>query len=149
MKEQEVTKMELLLTINDNIVVQRFFNVRGFNPNAKNSVELHNYMQQVTEYLKHELKTRTVDYMLENSYQIMEDPTVLNTDRTDGPEMFNIFLKYNERTIYQCQFDSKLYPPKVRYTVDVRSELKNILTTLTDIFSSKNLTFEYGEVSLS
>lgn len=149
MKDQEVTKMELLLTINENIVVQRFFNVRGFNPNAKNSVELHEYMQDVTEYLKHELKTRTVDYMLENSYQIMEDATVLNTDRTEGPEMFNIFLKYNERTIYQCQFDSKLYPPKVRYTVDVRSELKNILSTLTDIFSSKNLTYQYGEVTLA
>lgn len=149
MKELEATKMELLLTINDNIVVQRFFNVRGFNPNAKNSVELHEYMQNITDYLKHELKTRTVDYMLENSYQIMEDQTILNTDRTDGPEMFNIYLKHNERTIYQCQFDSKLYPPKVRYTVDVRSELKNILSTLTDIFSSKNLTFEYGEVTLA
>ena len=148
MKEQELTKMELLLTINDNIVVQRFFNVKGFNPKSKNSMELHNYMQGVVEYLKDELKTRTIDYMLENSYQIMEDQTILNTDRTQGPELFNVYLKCDDRTFYHCQFDSKLYPPKVRYTVDVRSGLKNILTTLTDIMSSKNLTFNYIDVSL-
>ena len=148
MKEQELTKMELLLTINDNIVVQRFFNVKGFNPKSKNSIELHEYMQGVVEYLKDELKTRTIDYMLENSYQIMEDPNVLNTDRTQGPELFNIYLKCDDRNFYHCQFDSKLYPPKVRYTVDVRSGLKNILATLTDIMSSKNLTFNYIDVSL-
>ena len=46
MKEQESTKMEFLLTLNDNIVVQRFFNVRGYNPKAKNSLELYYYIRQ-------------------------------------------------------------------------------------------------------
>ena len=32
MREQEMTKVEFLLMCNDNIVVQRFFNVKGFNP---------------------------------------------------------------------------------------------------------------------
>ena len=45
MKEQDSTKMEFLLTLNDNIVVQRFFNVRGYNPKAKNSVELYEYIK--------------------------------------------------------------------------------------------------------
>lgn len=149
MKEQELSKLELLLTINENIVVQRFFNVREFNPKAKNSIQLHEYMQEVVSYLKQELKNRTIDYMLENSYQIMEDETVLNTDRTTGPELFNVYLKYNDKSFYHCQFDSKLYPPKVRYTVDVRSQLKNILGMLTDIMSSKNLTYNYMDVNLA
>jgi len=148
MKEQDSTKMEFLLTLNDNIVVQRFFNVKGFNPKSKSSIELHEYMQDVVDYLQSELKTRTIDYMLENSYQIMEDPTILNTDRTNGPELFNIYLKCEDKTFYHCQFDSKLYPPKVRYTVDVRSGLKNILSTLTDIMSSKNLTYNFLDVTL-
>ena len=49
MKEQESTKMEFLLTLNDNIVVQRFFNVRGYNPMAKNSLELYDYIRQFKE----------------------------------------------------------------------------------------------------
>lgn len=148
MKEQELVKMELLLTINNNIVVQRFFNVRNFNPKSKKSMELHEYMSEVMDNLKHELKTKTIDYMLANGYDIMEDPTMLNTDRTDGPELFNIYLKDNDKIFYQCQFDSKLYPPKVRYTVDVRSELKNILNNLTDIMSSKKLTYNFLDISL-
>ena len=34
MKEQESTKLEFLMMVNDNIIVQRFFNVRDYNPNA-------------------------------------------------------------------------------------------------------------------
>jgi hypothetical protein len=49
MKEQESTKMEFLMTLNDNIVVQRFFNVRGFNPEAKNSLELYHFMRYLKE----------------------------------------------------------------------------------------------------
>ena len=51
MKEQDSTKMEFLLTLNDNIVVQRFFNVRGYNPKAKNSVELYEYIKGLKEEL--------------------------------------------------------------------------------------------------
>ena len=35
MKEQDSTKLEFLLKVNENIIVQRFFNVRGYNPKAK------------------------------------------------------------------------------------------------------------------
>ena len=31
MKEQESTKLEFLMMVNDNIIVQRYFNVRNFN----------------------------------------------------------------------------------------------------------------------
>jgi len=40
-------------------------------------------------------------------------------------------------------FDAKLYPPKIRYTVDIRPFLKGILFGLTDVLSSRNLTHEY------
>lgn len=148
MKDQEFTKLELLLTINNNIVVQRFFNVRDFNPDSKNSMEVYEYMDYFVSNMKEDLKTRTIDYMLENQFEIIDDPTILNTDRTDGPEMFNIFIKHSDKIFYQCQFDSKLYPPKIRYTVDVRSELKTALKDLTDIMSSKNLTTEYLNINL-
>ena len=47
MREQEITKIEFLLTLNDNIIVQRFFNVRGYNPIAKNSVDLYEYIKSL------------------------------------------------------------------------------------------------------
>jgi hypothetical protein len=54
-----------------------------------------------------------------------------------------------DEIIFHRIFDGKLYPPKVRYTVDVRPSLKNILKGLTDIFSGENLYFEYMAYDLS
>ena len=35
MKDQESVKLEFLMMVNDNIIVQRFFNVREFNNRVK------------------------------------------------------------------------------------------------------------------
>ena len=40
MKEQDLTKLEFLMMVNDNIIVQRYFNVRDYNPEARYSTEL-------------------------------------------------------------------------------------------------------------
>ena len=149
MKEQDSTKMEFLLTLNDNIVVQRFFNVRGFNPRAKNSVDLYEYIKSLKEELQYYLKMKTVIYMMDNQEAINYDPKIMETSFTDEPEIFNIFVKVGEQTICHRVFDGKLFPPKVRYTVDVRPFLKDVLRELTDIFSENKLTYKYLEFDLS
>jgi hypothetical protein len=143
MKEQDITKMEFLLTLNDNIIVQRFFNVKGYNPKAKNSIDLYDFMKDVKESLHYALKMKTVVYMIDNKDAIEHDPSVMNTSYTDGPEYFNLYVKVGEQTICHRIFDGKMYPPKVRYTVDVRPYLKEILRGLTDIFSDYRLSYEY------
>ena len=149
MKEQDSTKMEFLLTLNDNIVVQRFFNVRGYNPKAKNSVELYEYIKGLKEELDYYLKMKTVIYMMDNKESIIYDPKIMETSFTEGPEIFNLFVKVGEQTICQRIFDGKKFPPKVRYTVDVRPFLKDVLRELTDIFSNQELSFKYLEFDLS
>ena len=67
MKENhDITKVEFLITLNDNFVVQRFFNVRGMNQKAKNSLELLNYMNNLSNDLHTKLRNKSVFYMLEN-----------------------------------------------------------------------------------
>ena len=83
--------------------------------------------------------------MLENKYEILENSELLNTSITDGPENFNLIIKLGDMTICQRVFDAKPYPPKVRYTVDLRPKLKGILNDLTDIFSGKNFNYFYPE----
>ena len=149
MKEQDSTKMEFLLTLNDNIVVQRFFNVKGYNPKAKNSLEFYEFIKALSEELHYYLKMKTVVYMLDNKDSIIHDPSIMETSFTEGPEVFNIYVKVNEQTICHRVFDGKMFPPKVRYTVDVRPFLKEVLRELTDIFSSKKLSYQYCELDLS
>jgi hypothetical protein len=149
MKEMDSTKMEFLLTLNDNIVVQRFFNVRNYNPKAKNSLELYEFMKSLSEELHYYLKMKTVVYMMDNRDAIEHDASIMNTSFTDGPEVFNLFVKIGEQTICHRVFDGKRYPPKVRYTVDVRPFLKDVLRELTDIFSNNKLSYKYLEFDLS
>jgi hypothetical protein len=146
MKENNnLTKLEFLLTCNENIVVQRFFNVRNFNKNANKSIELYDYVRSLCDDLEYDLKMRSVVYMLDNEYEIIQNPEVLNTSYTDEDEVFNFFIKADNMTICHRAFNAKLYPPKVRYTVDLRPKLKDILGNLTDIFSGKKFNYFYPE----
>jgi hypothetical protein len=145
MKEQDITKVEFLIMCNENIVVQRIFNVRGFNKNAHKSIEFSNHMKSLNNELMYDLKMRSVVYMLDNQYEILENPEILNTSITDGPEKFNLIIKVGDLTICHRQFDAKPYPPKVRYTVDLRPKLKSIMAELTDIFSGQNFNYSYPE----
>jgi hypothetical protein len=145
MKEQDVTKVEFLLTCNENIVVQRFFNVKGYNKNAYKSEEFYDYIKSLSEELQYDLKMRSVVYLLDNEYEIIENPNVLETSYTDEDENFNLYIKVDNMTICHRVFNAKLYPPKVRYTVDIRPRLKSVLNELTDIFSGRKFNYFYPE----
>jgi len=149
MKEQESIKMEFLLTLNENIVVQRYFNVRGFNPSAKNSIEFYEFIKSLKESLEYYLKMKTVVYMMDNKEAIIHDPKIMETSQTEESEVFNIYVKVGEQTLCHRIFDGKKFPPKVRYTVDVRPFLKDVLRELTDIFSSNELNYKYLNFELA
>ena len=38
---KDITKFEFLLTIDDNIICQRYFNVRNYNPKTRDSIDVH------------------------------------------------------------------------------------------------------------
>ena len=141
-EQQDITKLEFLMTVNDNFIVQRFFNVKDYNPKSSKSAELIDLLNNLVDNLKDDFKMKTVSYMLDNQYQITEDPEILNTSFTDGPEMFNIYIKNGDNIMIHYGFDAKLYPPKIRYTVDIRPYLKSLLNDLTHVMSRKKLTHE-------
>ena len=139
----DVTKLEFLMMVNDNIIVQRFFNVRDFNVDARNSIDFHEYMNDLIDKLNHQLKMKAVSYLLENQFDITNNPNILNTSYVDGPEYFNIYLKQGDKLLCHRRFDAKIYPPKIRYTVDIRQTIKGILSELTSLFSARDLSFDY------
>lgn len=149
MKEQDIVKMEFLITLNNNIVIQRYFNVRGYNSTARVSVDLYEYVRGLVEAFEQTQKMRTVVYMLDNQYDIMEDSTILDTDNTDGPEVFNFYIKIGDQTICHRSLDAKNFPPKIRYTVDIRQEAKSVLRDLTDIFSGREFNTQYLNYTLA
>ena len=148
MKQTDVTKVEFLLTLNDNIIVQRFLNVKNINPTVKKSYELYESVKYFAEELSWFLKTKAIQYLTENQTTITMDPDVMNTSSTDGAEYFNIYIKIADQLVSQRIIDGKLYPPKVRYTFVVRPFIKDYLKELTSVLVSENLTHEYLEKNL-
>ena len=148
MKETDVIKMEFLITLNDNIVIQRYFNVRGYNPMAKSSLNMSYYLKDFVSQFEYDQKMRSVVYLLENQEQIMEDQNVLDTSNTNGSEIFNFYIKVGEQTICHRILNAKIFPPKIRYTVDIRQQVKSVLKDLTDIFSCENFVTTYMNYSL-
>lgn len=148
MKENDLKKLEFLVTLNDNIVVQRYFNVREYNENAGKSIELYSAIKTAVENIQDIMKMKTLNYMSDNYFQIATDENIIETSNTDGPEIFNVYVKDGDKTICHRIFDGKLYPPKIRYTLDIRPILKPLLRNLTDIFSDEELEYNFMNYEL-
>jgi hypothetical protein len=65
---------------------------------------------------------------------------MLETSYTDGPENFNMFIKVDGELICHRQFDAKPYPPKVRYSVDIRDLIPTIISNIQDGLNRKTYT---------
>ena len=55
MRQSDVTKVEFLLTLNSNIIVQRFLNIKGINPDAKDSCELSMSLSSIFQKILHSI----------------------------------------------------------------------------------------------
>lgn len=148
MKEQELVKLEFLITLNNNIVIQRYFNVKNYNQNAERSMDVYEYLRDFSHEFLLDQKMRTTVYMMDLANEIMEDPSILETSMTEGPEVFHFKILKDNATICHRSLDAKIFPPKIRYTVDIRQQVKSVLRDLTDIFSSEELETNYLDYSL-
>jgi hypothetical protein len=140
--QQEITKFEFLLTLDGNIVCQRFFNVKNHIPQSRRSMDLHYYIKEISEEISEDLKIKTSDYLCENQNYFLNLESVEDGEE-DKKEDFLIEIKLNDDVFISRIFPANYYHPKVRYTVDIRPKLKRILSELTDILSTKNLETKY------
>ena len=139
---QELTKLEFLLTLEGNIICQRYFNVRDFNPQATRSMDLHEYVKNICRKISEDLRIKSSNYLCENKEYILGLENV--EDSTNNQEEFFLFeIKQNDHVFIQRIFPASVFHPKVRYTVDIRPMLKTFLTDLTTIMSSEELETSY------
>lgn len=139
---EELTKLEFLLTLEGNIICQRYFNVRDFNPQATRSMDLHEYVKNICRKISEDLRIKSSNYLCENKEYILGLENV--EDSTNNQEEFFLLeIKQNDHVFIQRIFPASVFHPKVRYTVDIRPMLKTFLTDLTTIMSSEELETSY------
>lgn len=141
--KHDIRKICFSLMLNDKIIVQRFFNVINYNYDAHNSMEFKEFIDDIILEFKEYIRDKSIDYMSENQDIIMIDPSIMETSMTDGDENFIFKITLNDMTICHRELNAKLYPPKARYTIDVRPYIKSWLGGMTDILSREDLTYTY------
>jgi hypothetical protein len=147
MSNNEATKLEFLLTLSGNIIVQRFFNVKGYNPNVRRSIELHDNVKKICEEIESDLKEKTLEYLHENQHYFpVFDPS--NNEGPDTEEYFQLEIKQNDDVFISRVFPAHIFHPKVRYSVDIRPILRRVLGDLSETFSSTDITTKYLKYNL-
>ena len=142
------TKMEFLLTLSGNIIVQRFFNVKGYNPQVRKSMNLHENIKNICEEISNDLKEKTLDFLSSNQnyYPVLDSGT---TTEVEEEEYFLLELKLNDAVFIQRIFAAHVFPPKVRYSVDIRPKLRRILNDLTETLSYDDVNTTYMSYELT
>jgi hypothetical protein len=145
--QENITKFEFLLTLEGNIIVQRFFNVKDHFPQSRRSMDIHYYLKNICEDIAEDLKIKSSNYLCENANFFLSSEYVEDMNEKDR-EHFLLEIKLGEEVFIQRIFPAFYYHPKVRYTVDIRPKLKRILSDLTDILSSDELETTYLQYEL-
>ena len=142
MNNQDVTKFEFLLTLEGNFIIQRFFNVKGYNPQARRSLDLHYTVKNISDEIAEDLKIKSSDYMCENQNYFLSNENV-EENEPQKEEYFLLEVKLNDDVFISRIFPAHVYHPKARYAVDVRPKVRKILSDLTDVLSDYELETTY------
>ena len=143
----DITKFEFLLSLDGNIICQRFFNVKDHVEQSRRSLDLHYYVKNICDDISHDLKIKSSNYLCENQNYILNFENVEDS-KLAGKEEFLMEIKLGDDVFIQRIFPAFYFHPKVRYTVDIRPKLKRILSDLTDILSSEELETTYLQYEL-
>ena len=146
--KKDQRKFEFTIYLNDNIIVQRYFNVIGFNNRAINSLNFKDAIDYNQDIIKYHMKNKSLDFMTENSRSFYENP---GFEKNDVNDVMKIIVKMDEIVIAYRQWDATIYPVKVRYTVDIREHIYDMITRIQKCLSEKNerLVTKYLEYDLA
>jgi hypothetical protein len=147
MINQDVTKFEFILTLEKNIVIQRFFSVPHYNPRSKNSVDLYECVSDICRVISTDLKIKSENFMYENQ-EILTAEQRKEEIKNFKEEHFLLRIKLGEDVFISRIFPAHIYHPKARYAVDIRPKVRRILEELTNVLSSRNLTTKYLQYEL-
>lgn len=135
------TRFEFQLKINDNIIVQRNFNIKGYNNNAKYSLEFAYALDECCEIIDETIKKAAMEHLSEFTHMYIAD----DFQNLGLEDRYCFQILVDDKIIGEKIFDASVYPTKIRYAVNIRKEIPVVISKLQRLLSSRDsdLTFEY------
>lgn len=150
--KNEELRFQFILFINDNIICQRYFNIFDFNEDSFDSIELNDLIKSIAGMnngqhgslgiIPRYLQRKSLTYMWDtyNPYANQQDENIKNIfERKDN---FQFEIKFDEKTIAKTEFSGNYFPPKIRYAVDVREIIPEIMTEIRFKLGQKKYTID-------
>ena len=141
-------KFEFLLKINGNIICQRYFAVKNFNPKTVWSVLTIDCVEDCVDMIQGQLKNKSLEYLW-NQYNPYEKQTEDQINRTpiyDKEDIFDFEIRIDERVVAAKRFTGNVYPQRVRYSVDIRDLIPKIISRIQDTLGQEKFSVEYTKL---
>lgn len=162
LKPIEEERFEFVLYINNHIVCQRYIKVRDYNEEVVNSIELKELMDKITGMsidrigsfgiIPNFFKQKTREYLWDgyNPYadaveKILDEQVKSIFDKVDN---FQFEIKVDKKVIAKAEFSGNFFPPKVRYQVNIKEIIPQIVSEMRYFLALKKYTKKYGEITI-
>jgi hypothetical protein len=142
-------KFEFVLYINGNIICQRFFSVKNYNPKIVKSTELIDCVNDCVALIEKDLKEKTYEYLYKNfnPYKEQTKEEIIVENIYDNEDIFDFEIKIDEKCVVKKRFTGNVYPQRVRYSVDVRKIIPALIKQIQETFSSEYFSVEHSGIT--
>lgn len=144
--QNKENNFDFTLYLDDNIIVSREFKVYGYNPKATKSLTFKYVVDDIMDTIKDYLWLKSSEVMSMNAELYKNDP---NYDQNDFNETIMFTIKMNDNVIAQRSWEAKIYPASVRYSIDIRPYIYNIINSIQKTLCSKTNTLELSYLDYS
>jgi hypothetical protein len=149
-------RFEFLLYINGNIICQRYFDIKGYNPRTLNSKELFLLTDAVTSRLKHDLKEKSKIFLWEmyNPYKAqtqfeLDEKKSRRLERPAKNDEYQFAIQVDGHCVAKSMIDANVYPTGdkynkgVRYNVDIKAIIPSIIREIRNVMTSDEYSLKY------
>lgn len=160
MKKIEKQRFEFLLLINGNIICQRYFDIRNYNEDSIHSMEMKELVDTIAgtnnsefglmgiipKFLQGKSREYLWGYYRPHTPQKTED--INRRDIYEKIDTFGFQIKVDDKVVGETAFSGNVFPPKVRYQVNIKEIIPEIIHQIRQSLSKKTYTDTYGDISL-
>jgi len=142
-KARDEQRFEFLLTINGHIICQRYFSVPDYYETTRDVKGMIDSVAGINTnglgIIPQFLKDKSVDYLwnMYNPYKQQLEEEI----RRDVPQKEDVIgfeVKMDRRLLAKTEFSGNYFPPKVRYDIDIKEIIPEIIEEIRYYLSDTN-----------
>lgn len=127
MKTKNDYQFDFKLFINDKIICQRFFKDDNYKKNHIDFNEAVEIITVTTNLIKDFIKSESIELLWKN-YDPYSQKAMFHKEPIN--DLFTVTISYNSKLIASSCIEGYIYPPKVKYQVDIRTIMPIIFSNI-------------------